>query len=245
MLLLFPLSAESGKLPCMDPITVLIAEAHILLRQAVNELLAQQEDFQVVGEVAEDLQMLRRLEALQPHILLLDMQLLEMAGPETLPTIGVRSPGTKIVVLTDIFDAEFMTRALQVGVQGFIQKTALPTELVKAIHSTHVGEIWAQRRLLAQVVENLRRRVDELQGFPSRLWASLTEREQEVSICAAQGMTNKEIATQLGISAKTVKTHVEKVFWKLNVRRRVQLSRFLLSSPPTFLALPQRPPPLK
>jgi len=132
---------------------------------------------------------------------------------------------------------------LQAGVQGSVLKTALPTELVKAIHCTHAGELWAQRKLLTRVVENLRRRVDELQAFPSELSEALTDREQEVSIWAAQGMTNKEIATQLGISAKTVKTHLEKVFRKLNVRRRVQLARFPLTLPRTFPASPPRPPP--
>jgi DNA-binding NarL/FixJ family response regulator len=231
--------------PTMDPITVFIAEAHILLRQALNKLLAQQEGIQVVGEAAEGLQMLHRLEGLQPHILLLDMELLERGGREALRRIRVRSPRTKIVILADVFDEEIITRALQGGVQGFMLKTALLTELVKAIHSTYAGELWAQRKLLTGVVENLRRRVNELQGFPSERWAAVTEREQEVSIWAAQGMTNKEIATQLGISAKTVKTHLEKVFRKLNVRRRAQLSHCSLSSPPTYPASPLRPPPPK
>jgi two-component system, NarL family, response regulator NreC len=243
MLTIFPLTGKSGMFPTIDPITVFIAEAHILLRQALNELLARQEDIQVVGEAAEGLQMLCRLEALQPHVLLLDMQLPEMGGLEALLRLRVRSPRTKIVILADAFDEEFITRALQGGVQGFMLKTALPTELVKAIHSTHTGELWAQRRLLTRVVENLRRRVDELQGFPSELWEALTDREQEVSSWAAQGMTNEEIATQLGISAKTVKTHLEKVFRKLNIRRRVQLARFPLTSSPTFPASPPRPPP--
>ena len=117
----------------MDPITVFIAEAHILLRQALNELLARQDDMQIVGEAAEGLQMLRRLEALQPHILLLDMQLPEIGGLEVCPSIRVRSPRTKIVLLADVFDEEFITRALQGGVQGSMLKTALPTELVKAM----------------------------------------------------------------------------------------------------------------
>jgi len=229
----------------MAPITVFIAEAHILLRQALNKLLAQQEGIQVVGEAVEGLQMLHRLEGLQPHILLLDIELLEMGGREALHHIRVRSPRTKIVILADVFDEEIITRALQGGVQGFVLKTALLTELVKAIHSTYAGELWAQRKLLTGVVGNLRRRVNELQGFPSDRWAAVTEREQEVSIWAVQGMTNKEIATQLGISAKTVKTHLEKVFRKLNVRRGTQLSHCSLPSPPIYPASSLQPPPPK
>jgi DNA-binding NarL/FixJ family response regulator len=198
---------------------------------------------QVIGEATDGRQVLRRVEALQPDILLLDLRMPKLGGVEVFPSIRVRSPRTKIVILADVFDEEFITRALQAGVQGFMLKTVLPTELVKAIHSTHAGELWAQRTLLTRVVENLRRRVDELQRFPSELSETLTHREQEVSIWAAQGMTNKEIATQLGISAKTVQTHLEKVFRKLNVRRRVQLTRFPLTLPRTLPASPPRPPP--
>jgi DNA-binding NarL/FixJ family response regulator len=222
----------------MDPITVFIAEAYHLLRQGLNELLARQEDLQVVGEAADGLQMLSGVEALQPDILLLDMQMPRMSGLAVLPRIHARSPRTKILILADFFEEEFIARALQDGARGYMLKTALPTELVKAIRSTHVGELWAQRKLLARVVENLRRRADELQGFPSELWEVLTEREREVSIRAAQGMTNKEIATQLGISAKTVKSHLEKVFRKLNVRRRTQLSHLPRTSPPRFPGSP-------
>jgi DNA-binding NarL/FixJ family response regulator len=223
----------------MDPITVFIAEAYNLLRQALNELLARQEDLQVVGEAADGLQMLSGVEALQPDILLLDMQMPRMSGLAVLPRIHARSPRTKILILADFFEEEFVARALQDGARGYMLKTALPTELVKAIRSTHVGELWAQRKLLTRVVENLLRRADELQGFPPELWEVLTEREREVSIRAAQGMTNKEIATQLGISAKTVKSHLEKVFRKLNVRRRTQLSHLPRTSPPR---LPGSPP---
>ncbi len=107
---------------------------------------------------------------------------------------------------------------------GCVLKTALPTELVKVIRAIHGGEFWVPRKLLTQVVENLRHRVDELQGSAWKLRDILSEREQEVVIWAVQGMTNKEIAAQLGISPKTVKTHLQNVFQKLNVRRRAQLS---------------------
>jgi two-component system response regulator DegU len=208
----------------MDLITVLIADAHAIFRERLSRFLAQQQDIQVIGEATDGRQVLRRVEALQPHILLLDVRMPNMDGLEVLPKIRARSPRTRILLLADYFAEDFIARALQVGVYGCVLKTALPTELVKVICTIHAGELWVPRRLLTQVVDTLRHRVDELQGSAWKLQNILSEREQEVVIWAVQGMTNKEIATQLGISPKTVKTHLQNVFRKLNVRRRVQLS---------------------
>jgi DNA-binding NarL/FixJ family response regulator len=227
----------------MDPITVLIADAHALLRQRLSRSLAQHEDIQVVGDAANGRQVLSGVKALQPHILLLDVRMPKLGGLVGLPIIRAKSPRTKTLFLTDFFEEEFIARALQRGAQGCSLKTAPPIELVKAVRTTHAGELWAPRQFLSRVVESFRQRIDELQGPLSRMQEVLTDREQEVAAWAVQGMTNKEIAAQLGISAKTVKTHLQNVFRKLKVSRRVQLSALsphLASTAPR--AAPQRPP---
>jgi len=226
----------------MEPITVLIADAHALLRQRLSRSLAQ-EDIRVVGEAANGRQVLSGVEALHPHILLLDVWMPKLGGLAGLPKIRAKSPRTKTLFLTDFFEEEFIARALQRGAQGCLLKTAPATELVMAVRTTHAGELWAPRQLLSRVVENFRQRIDELQRPLSRMREVLTDREQEVVAWAVQGMTNKEIAAQLGVSAKTVKTHLQNVFRKLKVSRRVQLSPLspsLASSAPR--AAPQRPP---
>jgi DNA-binding NarL/FixJ family response regulator len=223
----------------MDLIRVFITEAHVVLRQGLKRFLAQQQDMQVIGEATYGRQVLRRVEALQPHILLLDIRIPEIGGPEVLPRIWAKSPRTKILILAEYFEEEFIAKALQVGVHGCVLQTALPTELVKAIRAIHAGELWAPRKLVTQVVETLRHNVDKLEGSLSKMWGALTDREQEVISWAVQGMTNQEIATQLGISAKTVKTHLQNVFRKLNVRRRIHLLRFRLTSlPPPAVSPP-------
>jgi DNA-binding NarL/FixJ family response regulator len=233
-----PLAEKNGIFPTMDLITIFIAEAHVVLRQGVKRFLVQQQDMQVVGVATDGRQVLRRVEALHPDILVLDLRLPKLGGLAGLPSLRAKSPRTRILFLTDVFEEEFLARALQVGAYGCVLKTALPTELVKAIRATHAGELWAPRKLLTQVVENLRRRMTEGEGSLSVMWGTLTDREQEVISWAAQGMTNQEIATQLGISAKTVKTHLQNVFRKLNVRRRIHLSRFRLTSLPPSGASP-------
>jgi DNA-binding NarL/FixJ family response regulator len=234
---------KGSHIATMDLVTVLIADAHALLRKRLGSFLVQQQGIQVIGEAMNGRQVLRRVKALQPHILLLGLRMPNMNSLEVLPKIRARSPRTKILVLAEHFEEDFITKALQGGMHGCVLKTARPTELVKVIRTIHAGEFWVQRRLLTQVVESLRLKVDELQRATWKLQGFLSEREEEVVIWAVQGMTNKEIAAQLGISAKTVKTHLQNVFRKLNVRRRVQLSalvpHFTSHSSP---AAPESPP---
>jgi RNA polymerase sigma factor (sigma-70 family) len=232
------LAGKSRLFPSMDSITVVIADAHALFRQGLGRSLAQQEDIQVVGEAADGLQVLSRAAALRPDILLLDVRMPKLRGLEVLANIRARSPRTKILILVDSFEEEGMTRALQHGAHGCLLKTARPTELLKAIRTTTSGELWAPRKLLTRLLEHLRQRMEELQRPLSAMWEALSDREQEVVIWAVQGLTNKEIATQLGISAKTVKTHLQNVFRKLEVSRRGQLLRISLSAPPAPPASP-------
>jgi DNA-binding NarL/FixJ family response regulator len=233
-----PLIGKSGIFPVLAPITVVIAEAHAILRERLSRFLVQQQDMQVVGDATDGPQVLRRVEALRPDILLLDLRLPNLGGLAVLPSIRAKSPRTRILLLADWFEEAFIARALQVGVHGCVLETALPTALVKAIRTTHAGELWAPRKLLTQVVESLRQRMEAWEGSVSEIWGPLTAREQEVITWAVQGLTNQEIATQLGISAKTVKTHLQHVFRKLNVRRRVHLPRVRLTPLPPAAVSP-------
>jgi DNA-binding NarL/FixJ family response regulator len=207
----------------LNVITVLIADARTRSRRSLSRFLAQQEDIQIVGETADGRQVLHRVEALQPYILLLDVQMPNMSGLAVLPKICAKSPATKTLFLVDVFEEEFIVRVLQAGGQGCMLKTASPTEIVKAIRATYAGELWAQRKILTCVVESLRQQLEKQQSSLSGLRQTLSAREQDVVSWAVQGLTNAEIANQLGISAKTVKTHLQHVFRKLKIGRRVQL----------------------
>ena len=116
-----------------------------------------------------------------------------------------------------------IVEALQLGAKGYLTKTLTRADLLKAIRSTHAGELWAERRVLTQTLEDLLERLNNLHGSIRDAREILTEREQEVVRWVIQGMTNKEIASQLGISEKTVKTHLSNIFSKLKVSKRLQL----------------------
>ena len=213
----------------MAPITMLIAVEPALLRVGIRLFLAEQEDVQVVGEAADGPQLLRLVETFHPDILLLDLQLPEGGGLALLAQLQTRSPRTYTLLLGGMLDDALIAQALQQGAKGYVPKTVTPEELIKAIRKTYAGELWVRRVLLTQVVEHLRRQVQAQHGTLVVGRETLTAREHEIVRGVQQGLTNKQIATQLGISEKTVKTYLSTIFRKLRVGRRLQLLRTSLA----------------
>jgi len=208
----------------MKPITVLIADDHALYREGLRMLLAQDRGIMVVGEATDGLKALSLTKSLQPDILLLDVRMPELDGLEALPKIRENSPRTKVLVLSGFREDEFIARALELGAKGYLLKTLTHKDILKAIHATHAGELWAERKVLAAVFETMVH--SRLNGPHLRLpdlRQHLTEREQEIVKYVIQGLMNKEVAAQLGISDATVKTHLRNIFSKLKVSRRLQL----------------------
>jgi DNA-binding NarL/FixJ family response regulator len=207
----------------MGRITVLLADDDALFRKGLAMLLAHHQDIQVVGEAGDARQALHLAETLQPDILLLDVMMPDNKGFEILPMVRERSPRTKAVMYSGWSDDSLVRGALERGARGYLLKTADHQELLKAIRVVHAGDIWAGRKIIAQVVEWLVQKAAESAGPRSRPGLVLTRREQEVVRWVAHGLTNKEVARKLGVSDKTVKTHLGNIYSKLNVNRRSQL----------------------
>ena len=207
----------------MNQIRVLIADDHDLFREGLRMLLAQDRGIMVVGEATDGLKALSLTKSLQPDILLLDVRMPELGGLEALPKIRATCPMTKVLILSGFPEDELIARALELGAKGYLLKTLTHKDLLKAIHATNAGELWAERKVLAAVFETM---VHKLNGPVLRLpdlRERLTEREQQIVKYVIQGMMNKEVATHLGISDATVKTHLSNIFRKLKVSRRLQL----------------------
>jgi len=207
----------------MSPISVLIADDNTLFREGLRMLLAQEPVISVVGEAADGLQAIRLAEALQPDILLLDIRMPGLGGIEALPQIREKAPGTKGLILSGFSEGELMFQALQLGAKGYLSKLLTHRDLIKAIRATYAGEVWAERKVLSEVLESLRQKMQEKNPPLSDMQETLTDREHEIVKWVIQGMTNKEIAARLGISDKTVKTHLSNIFNKLKISRRLQL----------------------
>jgi two-component system response regulator DegU len=207
----------------MDPIKVLIADDHAMFREALRVRLTQESGIQVVGEATQGDEALSMAEALEPDILLLDIRMPKVDGLTVLPKIREKSPRTKVLIQSAFFDDDLIIEAMQNGAKGYLLKDATYKDLIKAICATHAGELWVERKVLTQLLESLFQKVNDLHVPISEIRENLTEREQEIVKWVIHGMTNKEIAGQLGISDKTVKTHLSNIFSKLKVSRRLEL----------------------
>jgi DNA-binding NarL/FixJ family response regulator len=193
-------------------ISVLIADDHPVVRQGLAVLLSVHDDMSVAGEAADGGEALRLAADLHPDVLLLDLKLPVLDGIAVLRRLPERAPRTRALVLTSAADRAQAAVALQAGAAGFLYKDVDPDALVRAIRSVHDGHT-----LLAAEVADL---VSPRSG--PRGMESLTARERQVLALLADGRSNREIARSLGVTEKTVKTHVSSVLAKLGVADRTQ-----------------------
>jgi two-component system NarL family response regulator len=203
------------------PIRIVIADDHRLFREGLRLILHQEKGIKIVGEAVNGPQAISVVHDLKPDVVLLDISMPEMNGIEVLPVIKKESPKTKPLMLTASVDEAKIFKALKAGAKGYMSKDASVPDLIKAIQAVQRGELWVQRRLLSRFFD------EEAEADPrgnrqhETTEEDLSPREQEVLRCLVSGCTNKEIAEQLFISEKTVKTHLNNIFRKLRVTRRL------------------------
>ena len=197
------------------PIRVLIADDHPVVRQGLQVLLSVQDDIEVVGEAADGRQALALTADLDPDVILLDLKLPVMDGVAVLRELREAGLRTRALVLTSAADRELVTLAVHAGAAGFLYKDIDPDALVRALRSVHDGHT-----LLAPEAAGALLRSGSAPAV--RGIGALTGREREVLAQIAEGRSNREIARRLGVSEKTVKTHVSSVLAKLGVADRTQ-----------------------
>jgi DNA-binding NarL/FixJ family response regulator len=193
-------------------IRVLLAEDHSLVRAGLERLLATAEDIEVVGGAADGAEAVELARRADPDVILMDLSMPGMDGIEATRAIVSANSQVQVVVLTSLTDRERLLAALDAGAVGYLLKDAEPEELIGGIRAAARGESplspKAARALLTARSEQER--------------AELSEREREVLRCVAEGMPNKLIARELGISEKTVKAHLTRVFQQIGVTDRTQ-----------------------
>ena len=203
-------------------IRLIIVEDHRLCRESLRQVLAQETSIEIVAEAANGLQAIEVISELKPDIVLVGITVPESNGIQIIPIIKERSPATKAIILTGGMDEEVIIEAIKAGAKGYLSKNTSIPRLFNAIKVVHSGELWFERKLIAKYFNGDIPADSCLAGSPEKIEQVLTPREQDVLRILMQGGTNKEIGRQLFICEKTVKSHLNSIFKKLNVRRRLE-----------------------
>ena len=204
---------------------ILIADDHAILREGVRALLATADDIEVVGEAADGREAIELAQKLEPDAILMDVAMPGLGGLEATLEIRRLVPRTKILVLSQYGEPEYVRRFLKAGVSGYVLKKAAGADLVAAIRAVMRGGLVLDPEVARTAVQE--NGTPETGEAPDA-YESLTDREKQVLKLVAEGHTNKEIADLLGISVKTAMSHREHVMLKLQVHNRTELVRFAL-----------------
>ena len=210
-------------------IRVLLVDHQAIFRVALRMLIETWPRFSVVGEAGNQADALEITAREQPDIILLDLDLGSAGnGLDCIPDLLSTSGEGRIVILTDVRDAEAYHRAMHLGAMGLVLKEQTPEELRKAISKVHAGELWVDRKLATSIISRISRpsQTDTSEDIDLAKIASLTEREREVIDLVCEGLKNKEIADRLFISLTTVRHHLTSIFAKLQVASRFELIIF-------------------
>ena len=204
----------------MGRIKILLADDHVLVRQGTRELLEREGDMEVVAEAGDGEEAVRLVATERPDVAIMDISMPKLNGIEATRQIKALRPATAVLVLTAYGDDEYVFALLEAGAAGYLLKDVPVNELVKAVRAVHAGEAVLHPAIARKVIDRFAQPAGE-RGEESAL-DQLTERETEVLGLAAKGMMNREIASELTISVRTVQVHLSSIFGKMGVGSRTE-----------------------
>jgi DNA-binding NarL/FixJ family response regulator len=205
--------------------TVILADDHLIFRQGLRALLAQEPDLQVVGEAGDGVAAIQLVERLQPDVLVLDLTMPGLDGHEVAHQVHERVPSTRIVVLSMHANEAYVLRALKCGAAGYVLKGSGIGELVQAIREVARGRRYLSSPLSERAIELY---VQKAQETPLELYETLTPRERQVLHLSAQSLNNAEIGERLALSPRTVESYRAEVMHKLGLHNQTDLIRYAI-----------------
>jgi len=210
----------------MAKIRVLVVDDHTIVRDGICALLALTGDIEVIGEATNGSEALKMVKELNPDVVIMDIAMPIMGGLEATRRINKEFPRTKILVLTQHDDKEYVFPVIESGASGFISKAAASSELVSGIRAVYRGDSYLSPAVAKLLVVNYRRTAGKQTG--QDLYDQLTERERDVLKLIVEGYSTKEIADTLIITPKTVEGHKTNLMAKLGIHNRIELVKYAL-----------------
>jgi DNA-binding NarL/FixJ family response regulator len=205
-------------------IRVVIADDHAILREGVRALLQLHADLEVVGEASNGTEAIEAVGRLDPDVVLMDIAMPGLGGIEAALELKKQGRRTRILILSQYEDREYVRRLLKAGVAGYVLKKSAGAELANAIRAVHRGGLVLDPEVARTAMEER----DSAAPGEADPYDALTDREKQVLKLVADGRSNKEVAEVLGISVKTAMSHREHVMEKLGVHNRTELVRFAI-----------------
>jgi DNA-binding NarL/FixJ family response regulator len=206
----------------VKPVRVLLADDQPLLRTGFRMVLGAEDDLDIVGEAGDGAEAVDLSRRLLPDVVLMDIRMPRMDGvAATRAIVDARLP-VRVLILTTFDLDEYVVGALRAGASGFLAKDVPAEDLVTAIRTVAAGEAVVAPRILKRLLDRFADSLPDPNAVPPRVLDGLTEREREVLVQVARGLSNAEIARALSVSETTIKTHVGHVLTKLGLRDRVQ-----------------------
>jgi NarL family two-component system response regulator LiaR len=210
----------------VNPIKVIIVDDHQVVRQGLRTFLELVDDIQVVGEAGDGAEAVALTQREQPDVVLMDVVMPGMDGIAATRRIRALGLGARIVALTSFTEDDKVFPAIQAGASSYLLKDVSPDDLVAAIRAAHHGEARLHPDVARKLMEAMRADPGNARHVPGS--ADLSERELEVVRLVADGLSNREIASRLVISEKTVKTHLTHILSKLSLADRTQLAIYAI-----------------
>lgn len=209
----------------MDKIRVLIADDHAIVREGIRLILASHEDIEVAGEAQDGLETIKRVGELAPDVVLMDIAMPGLGGLEATIEISRTAPETRVIVLTQYDDAEYIYRFLHAGAAGYVLKKSVGSDLVQAIRSVAQGKSFLDPMIADKVIRGY---LEPEVSADQSLYDRLSDREKTVFKLIAEGYTSRQIAESLVISIKTVMTHRANIMEKLGVHNKAEIIKLAI-----------------
>ena len=205
----------------MPKLRLLLGDDHTLMRHGLRKILEERPEWEVVAEVGDGREAVRKCAALKPDVAVLDVAMPLLNGIDATQQIVRKVPGTKVLVLSMYSDEAYVTRALQAGATGYMLKDSAGKDLLKGIASVAAGQAYFSPAIARLMLDDYVRRVSG-SGVVDR-YETLSEREREIFQLIAEARTNKEVAELLEISPATVETHRARILQKLDIHNTAEL----------------------